>query len=378
MTWATFRAAILKLPSRLAAWPLKKKFLALVGLPTLLAAFYFGGWATDMYVSEARFSIRSPEGGGGSELLSLLGQGGGSTASDAYVVADYIVSMNLLEALDKRLKLKEHFQNRAADFFSRLEADPTAEEFLKYYRSVAAVGFNPTSGILDLKTRAFSPEMAQLLNRTILEECEQLVNRIRERALRDSLELARQELTEAEKRVTAAREALKGFRNQSDHLNPEVTAGALLTLVAGLEGEAAKTRAELAESRSYLREDSARIVALKARIQALEGQVAREKKRLTGGDSRVLNEVVSDYERLLVKREFAEKLYVSALSSLEVARIRAESKSRYLIAFAEPTLPEESLYPRRLLSTFLTFAGTALLFAIVSLVIAAIREHAGF
>jgi capsular polysaccharide transport system permease protein len=58
--------------------------------------------------------------------------------------------------------------------------------------------------------------------------------------------------------------------------------------------------------------------------------------------------------------------------------VRAESKSRYLVAFAEPTLPDESLYPRRIRSTGLFFAITTLLFGIVSLIIAAIREHAGF
>jgi capsular polysaccharide transport system permease protein len=80
----------------------------------------------------------------------------------------------------------------------------------------------------------------------------------------------------------------------------------------------------------------------------------------------------------MVEREFAEKHYVSALSSLEMARIRAEGKSRYLVAFAPPTLPEESLWPRRFLSTGVAFAATALIFGIASLVIAAIREHAGF
>ncbi|MBN2427400.1 MAG: capsule biosynthesis protein [Deltaproteobacteria bacterium] len=370
---------LLNLPPKMGGLSVKKKFLFFVGLPTLLAVLYFGLWATDMYVSEAQFLIRNSEGGGSSEILSFLGTtGGGSVISDGYVVREYIVSMNLLQILDQKLNLKEHFQSSGADFFSRLKADATSEDFLDYYRSLVNVSFDSTGGILTLKVRAFSPEMAQKLGQAILAESEKLVNRLRERALQDSLALARQELKNSEDRVTAAREALKKFRRKSDLLNPEATAGAMLSLIAELEGEAAKTRAELAEARAYLREDSAKIVALKARIKALEGQIKSEKKRLTGSDSRVLNELVSDYERLTVEREFGEKLYISALSSMEMARVRAESKSRYLVAFSEPSLPEESLYPKRFLSIGVIFTGASLLFGIVSLVIAAIREHAGF
>jgi len=46
--------------------------------------------------------------------------------------------------------------------------------------------------------------------------------------------------------------------------------------------------------------------------------------------------------------------------------------------FAEPTLPDESLYPRRIRSTGIFFAATTLLFGIASLMVAAIREHTGF
>jgi capsular polysaccharide transport system permease protein len=360
------------------ALSLKKRFLLFVGLPTLLAALYFSFWATDMYVSEARFSIRGPESGGATDLLALFGQGGSSTAADAYVVQDYIRSMGLLSVLNEQLHLRRHYQSGDADIISRLAADATAEEFLDYYRKVAKVAFDPATGILTLRTRAYTAEMARDLSRVILEQGEQLVNRLRDRALQDTLALARTELTTAEQRVTEARDALKGFRQKNNLLNPEAVAGAVLSLVAELEGEAAKARAQLAEVRSYMREDSAQVVALKARIDALEGQIGAEKSRLTGSERRVLNDVVADFERLTVEREFAEKQYISALASLETARIRAEGKSRYLVAFAPPTLPEESIWPRRLPFTGLVFACSALVFGIVSLVIAAIREHAGF
>jgi capsular polysaccharide transport system permease protein len=357
---------------------LRTRFLLFVGLPTLLALVYFAFVATDMYVSEAQFSIRGAEGGSGPEWLALFGHAGGSTTADAYVVQEYIQSQDMLTVLEQNLSLRVHYQSRAADVISRLESEATREEFLNYFRGVVGVEYDPASGIFTLQTRAYSPEMARDLCQAILAQSEELVNQLAERSLQDSLALARNELAVAEERVTKARESMKHFRNQQDLLNPEAVAGAMLALVAELEGEAVKTRTTLSEVRTYMREDSARITALKARLAALEGQISAEKGRLTGNKGHVLNEVVTDYERLQVEREFAEKLYLSALASLEAARVRAESKSRYLVAFAEPTLPDESLYPRRIRSTGLFFAITTLLFGIVSLIIAAIREHAGF
>ena len=51
---------------------MRKKFLLFIALPTLLVAFYYAFLASNMYVSEARFSIRGPEGGGGTDILSIL------------------------------------------------------------------------------------------------------------------------------------------------------------------------------------------------------------------------------------------------------------------------------------------------------------------
>jgi len=348
-----------------------------VGIPTLLSVCYFSFLATDMYISEARFAVRGPEGPSAPEWLAIFGHTGG-TGTDAFVVQQYIHSMSLLRELDLALNLKNHFQDRKSDIFSRLDSDATAEAFFEYYRKVVKAGFDSASGIFTLKTRALTPEMAQRMGQVIINLSEKLVNRMRDRALQDSYDLAQTELKVAETRVARAREALKGFRASNNALNPEATAGSMLALIGEMEGEAVKTRAELAQARSFMRDDSAQIKSLQARISALESQIAVEKARLTGGDGNVLNEVVAEYEKLMIEHEFAQKQYVSALAAFEAARIRVESKSRYLIAFAEPTLPQEALYPERLKSILLVFGGSILIFGIASLVIAAVREHAGF
>ena len=101
-----------------------KLFLWVVVLPTLLAAVYYGLIASDIYVSEARFSVRTSEQGGisGGVLISIFtGTAGESSSEDAAIVAEYILSQDMLTELDKRLDLRKHFSSHNVDFLSRLD-----------------------------------------------------------------------------------------------------------------------------------------------------------------------------------------------------------------------------------------------------------------
>lgn len=353
------------------------KRLLFIGLPMLLALVYFGVIASDMYISETRFSLRSPEGGGSVEWLALFGQSGGSTGADAQIVQSYIDSPALLAELDQELSLKQHYRFPQADIFSRLKDEPTLEEFSQYFQKQLSVHYEQMSGILTLKVRGFTPAFAQQVCQAVLQKSEALVNRLRERAVEDSLVLTRKEVTLAEQRLTDARQSLRQFRQQHNLLDPLAQAGAVQGLVSELEGAAAKVRAELTEARSYMQEDSARIVSLKAKNQALEEQARLEKIRLTGVDKTTVSSLAAEYESLSLEHEFAQKQLLSAMSSLEAARIRAESQNRYLVAFVSPTLPEEALWPRRFYSISVSFAVILLVYGLGSLIAAAVREHAG-
>nr|WP_321465877.1 hypothetical protein [uncultured Desulfobulbus sp.] len=354
------------------------RWLLFVALPMLVVLVYFGFWASDMYVSETRFSLRSQEGTGSSELLSFLGQSSGGTAADAHVVEEYIGSYELLALLDEQLHLKAHYQNPQADFFSRLQREPTREEFTEYFQRQVKISFDQVSGILKLQVRAFDPQTSQNICQAILAQSEELVNRLRERAIEDSLSLSRTEIDRAEQRLSRSRNKLQQFRMAHNLLDPAAEAGKVEGLVAELEGAAVKVRAELAETHSYMREDSAKMVGLKARLHALEGQIDTEKKRLAGRGKDTVNNLAAEYEQLKIEHEFSQKELVVAMQALEAARIRAENKSRYLVAFVHPTLPDEPLWPRRGYAIGVSFVGILLLFGMGSLIVAAIKEHAGF
>jgi capsular polysaccharide transport system permease protein len=85
--------------------------------------------------------------------------------------------------------------------------------------------------------------------------------------------------------------------------------------------------------------------------------------------------LVGEYERLVVDREFAEKAYVSALSTFDAAQAEARRQSRYLAAYTRPTLAERSLYPQRGLLTLLVAVFAFLTWAIVVLVYYSVRDR---
>ncbi|HNI66108.1 MAG TPA: hypothetical protein PLK97_10235, partial [Pseudomonadales bacterium] len=76
-------------------------FLATVVLPTLLALIYYGLLASDVYISESHFVIRSPERQSTSPLGFLLkGAGFARAEDDAHAVQNFMLSRDAVRALD--------------------------------------------------------------------------------------------------------------------------------------------------------------------------------------------------------------------------------------------------------------------------------------
>jgi len=359
---------------------LLRAFLLMVGLPTLVASIYFGLIASDIYISETRYAIRSTDRAAPTDLLSgVLATTGISSKSseDSEIVKDYILSRDMLKELENRIGLRAHYGSDAVDWVSRLPADATDEDFLEYYRKMVAVETDTSSDISLLRIRAFDPETAQRIAETIVELSEQLINRWSERITEDTLRFARKELDFAEDKVREASAALTKFRNESGSVDPGEETSAVLALVMTLEGSLAQAKAESMEAESYLRSDSTQIKQLKARIAALQSQIKSERERLTGKDEADLTRLISSYQPLILDQTLAEQRYASALASMELARADAQRQQRYLIPFVQPSIPDEALEPERLWNILTVLVGSLLVFGVGGLIWSAIMEHVG-
>ena len=61
---------------------------------------------------------------------------------------------------------------------------------------------------------------------------------------------------------------------------------------------------------------------------------------------------------------------------LNGARLEADKQQRYLASFVKPSLPEQSLYPKRLQTTLVFFCFAVMIWGISLMIIYVVREHA--
>ena len=354
------------------------RLVLFVLLPTALAGVYYGLVASDQFRSYSRFTIHSADSRPTHSLEMLVGAlpGAGGT-QDVLAVRDYVLSRDMLQRLDKEHQFIAHYQQPHIDWISRLPADATFEEAYEYYDDKVLTSFDTTSGILTLEVRAFSADAASKFAKAILAYSEEMVNQLSERERHDRTKYAEDEVKKAEVRLSKGRQALLELQKKHGEFNPLHSATATFEVRTQLEGELAKARAEVMQLKAYMNDDAPQVRAANEKVRAIAAQVAQENRRLVNPKSeKGLNMSLADFEAAMVEKEFAEKAYESTLAALEIARSDAARQHRYLATIARPSLPDESTYPRRWLSFFTVFVLSFLLMGILSLLAAAVREHA--
>lgn len=354
------------------------RLVLFVLLPTLAASVYYGFMASKQYDSHAVFTVQS------SEMRPSLGFEGllagvvsGNAGRDVLAVRDYIISRDMLAKLDKQHAIIAHFSDQRQDFFSRLRKDASFEDAYEYYGDKVSVDYDQVTGSIALRVRAFSPDKAVELSRSILAASEDMVNSLSNRERQDSTTHAETDLKNAEARLSQARARITTLQTKHADFNPLQTATATLQLRTQLEAELAKARAELMQLRSFMKDDAPQVLAAKGKVESLSAQVSDESRRLVDPTNRKgLSASFADFEAAMAEKEFSQKAYESALVALEMARASAARQHRYLAIVANPSRPDASMYPRRLRSVFAAFCLSFLLFGVMSLIIAAVREHA--
>lgn len=349
----------------------------LVVLPTVLAALYYGLLASDVYVSESRFVVRSPERKVASPLGAVLaGVGFSKAQDDSFSVRDYILSRDALQVLNARIGLGTSYASGEVDRLNRfagLDPDNSFEALYRYYQGKVGVVTDSSSGITTLTVRAFSAQHAVDANRILLEQSEALVNRLNERGRKDLVEYARQEVAQAQEKATNAALALSQYRTKQSVLDPEKQAATQLTQVARLQDELTATRMQLAQLRA-LTPRNPQIPAVEGRVRTLETEIARENARVTGAGNS-LTQKSAEFQRLALEADFAAKNMASALAGYENALSEAQRQQVYLERIAQPSKPDRAQEPRRLRSVFITFLLGLVVYGIASMVIAGVREH---
>jgi len=346
-------------------------------IPTLLAILYFGIFASDVYISESRFLVRSPDKPATTGLGVLLKSTGFANAGDEiYAAHDYVLSRDALQALNRNNAFVRAYTAPSVSVFDRFNAGGfggTFEDLFKYYEKKVEVSQDTTSSIVTLSVRAYTPQDARRFNEQLLEMAEATVNKLNERGRQDLIRFAEREVAEAKGKSQAAGLALSAYRNEAGVIDPEKQAAVQIQMVSKLQDELIATRTQLRELRAFAPQNP-QIPVLETRARGIASEIDGQMGVVTG-NSKSLSSRVARYQRLLLENMFADKQLASAMASLEDARNEARRKQAYVERIVQPNLPDDALEPRRLRGIVSTLLLGLAAWAIISMLIAGLLEH---
>ena len=352
-------------------------FIITVVVPTAIAILYFGIFASNVYVSESRFVVQSPEKAPPAGLGVILKSAGFATSNDEVSAAQSVViSRDALRTLTADHGFEKAYGSADVSLFDRFDAfgfDRSFEAMYRYFRKKVSLEHDSASSISTLTVRAYTPADAQRFNEKLLEMAEATVNRLNERGRRDLIRFATTEVADAEAQNVAAGGRLAGYRNRSGVVDPEKQAGVQAQLVSKLQDDLIATQTQLNGLRR-LAPLNPQIPALQARAAKLTEEMANQTS-LIAGSSRSLAATQARYEQLRLGSQLADKQLAGALTSLDEARNEARRKQAYVERIVQPNLPDAPLEPQRLRGILATLAMGLVAFGVMTMLLAGVREH---
>ncbi len=323
------------------------RLLVFVIFPTLVATVFYGFVVTRQYESTCTFEVRdlrlleneamdhdgrSIE--GVTERVSKKPSTRSRDLDRASLVASarqVMTSRDLLNKLDKSQKFLSHYQAPHVDFWSRLGAGREAS--FEYFRSKVEVE-EQAGELLLLRVRAFGAGDARRFADAILNTTEEMLNQSAKQSLQEVVKNADADV----KRLT------KQIRRLTE---PKKKAGGELP-VTDTEGE-----------------------------EPVEASAPVEPLAAAAGSSSAVPQVPAVPVVNLLDRE-TEVLaasYQAAQARLVRLRGEVDKKSFRIVRIAAPSQPDRPSYPNVAKSAITVFLAAGLLLAIVSLLVAAVREH---
>jgi len=278
---------------------INRLFFLTVLFPTTLAVIYYGFLASDIYISEARFVLRSPQKQSLTGLGSILQGAGFSRAQDdTFTVQDFIQSRDALKELNNKLNIGEIYSSPGIDRITRFGgldwSDKSFEALHRYYlKRIITINHETASSITTLKIHSFSPEHASKINEYLLEMSERLVNKLNERGRQDMIRFASGEVAQSEKKAKAASLALSAYRNKKGVFDPEKQSALQLQQVSKLQDELIATKTQLAQIRLVSKNNS-QVAVLQNRVELLQSEITTETAKVVGGN-RSLSDKAAEY-----------------------------------------------------------------------------------
>jgi capsular polysaccharide transport system permease protein len=336
-------------------------FILIAAIPSATCFVYFAFVATDQFEARFKFAVARAESPEPDTFGAVSGMPALAILQDTQIVVNHLDSRAAVEALDRTLNLREKYSSMDVDWFARFSADEPIEKFVRYWRSKVEASVTMPSALVQVRVRAFSASDALDISKALVEMSETLVNDLNDRMNRDTIAQAQVELSRAGERLREARIALQKARNEAGLLDALTAAQGTNQLINETQSALLKLEGEYVTQIRSVSPEAPQIISLRARIDGVRRQLIDLRAKVASqnpiNDDPTYSALMTRFSELELERQIAERLYAAAFASLERARFVAEAKRMYLNVFIQPTLPEESEYPKRVLYICLGVLG---------------------
>ena len=362
----------------LPAWAKNTGFIFIV-LPWLLFAFYQMIWASPRFESQSQVIVRQPDDMAtlDASMALLTGLGMPAANTDTKLVEAYVHSNDMLEFLDEKLQLRNHFSHSDNDIFSRLSSRASSNDFLQYYIDHVLVEIDDVSSVIKISVQAFDSEFSNILNQEIVNRAEWYINSVSHQVSKEQLRFVQGEHEIVAKRLEESKANLINYQRENNLLDPTAEGLAYQEIAYTIEAQISAKKTELYAMQATMSEGAPQIKNLKKIIEALEHQLESENSRLSGNSTTIgltVGEKMARFSDYKIDLELALQAYASSLVSLEKSRIEAYRKLQYLVVVESSTLPDENKYPEVIYNLTLMLVVLLLIYGIGRIVVATIKE----
>lgn len=386
-----YRPRHTQLISRLVGW-IKSRSLPLLrrqpifgaaAIASVLAIIYWGAVASDMYVSEAhviivRTDTSSSSSSGSGTVLGGVNTSGGAADFIAFQMwlRDYMLSVDMMNALDAKLNLRAHYSDWHRDPISRMWFEHSdLERFHDYYLSRVNVVLDSTSGALIIQVQAYDAKMAHAIAAMLVEKGESYFNIKAQEMMEEQVSFLEKQVDIIKEEDIKSHHVLLDFQNRTGLVSPLTTAASIDTVVNGLDSQRVALQASRNAMLAYLMPNNPSILALDQQIAGIDKQIKTERARLVSRNGKTLNDTSDEAMRLQMDVTIMDTTYAAAISALETERIMAALMMRKVFVLQTPTMPQYPLAPRRIYDITVFILIVLMLGGIAQLIVAIIRDH---
>lgn len=348
-----------------------------VGLPTLIAGWYYHTQATPLYATHSQFLIQQADGGFSGEGGGLLSASPMATNPDSVSVQSYLTSRAAMLRLDNDLGFTRAFQDPAVDALLRLPPDATNEQAYGLYERSVKIGYDPTEGVINMEVIAPDPALSEQFSLALISYAEGQVDQMSARLRDDQMKGAMENYADAERKVLESQARIQELQEQLGVLDPAAESGAVMGRISALESQLADKRLELGQLQSNLRPNQSRVLGVQGDISRLEQMIAETRAQLTT-DSTARGSLAAITGQLrIAESDLAtrQQLLASAAQQMEAARVEANKQVRYLSLSMPPVPPDEATYPKAFQNTLVAFLIFGGIYLMLSLTVSILREQ---